>query len=179
MRRPAAESRPSPPEITRELPGGRRHGSLQRYATTSSASRPRRAHVRRSDGIGRARRHGRRDDAEGNGDCRVWRPSRRRHAHARVYASRAGRMYTFVFSTVTTTYAGHLDRAHSSRSARARPSQCPPRVRRARLHSRPVGVPKRPGIGRNSAKWPLLEVRFVSLLFPNALSSHGPLITKI
>ena len=95
MRRPAAESRPSPPEITRELPGGRRHGSLQRYATTSSASRPRRAHVRRSDGIGRARRHGRRDDAEGNGDCRVWRPSRRRHAHARVYASRAGRMYTW------------------------------------------------------------------------------------
>ena len=70
-------------------------GRCSATPSTSSASRPRRAHVRRSDGIGRARRHGRRDDAEGNGDCRVWRPSRRRHAHARVYASRAGRMYTW------------------------------------------------------------------------------------
>jgi hypothetical protein len=47
---------------------------------------------------------------------------------------------TFVFSTVTTTYAGHLNRVHSPRSARARPFQCPPRVRRARLHSRPQGA---------------------------------------
>jgi len=57
-------------------------------------------------------------------------------------------------------YERCCDRASvAAAAARARPSQCPPRVRRARLHSRPGGVPKRPGIGRNSAKWPLLEVR--------------------
>ena len=56
---------------------------------------------------------------------------------------------TFVFSTVTTTYAGHLNRVHSPRSARARPFQCPPRVRRARLHSRPQGHPR----GRPQTTW--------------------------
>ena len=96
------------PRQLRELPGGRRHGWLQRYATggcratpsTSSASRPRRAHVRCSGGVGKARRHGRRDDAEGSGDstscvAAVEAAACVRAAHARVYASRAGRMYTW------------------------------------------------------------------------------------
>ena len=98
----------NPAKLTRELPGGRRHGWLQRYAkggcsatpSTSSASRPRRAHVRCSGGVGKARRHGRRDDAEGSGDstscaAAVEAAACVRAAHARVYASRAGRMYTW------------------------------------------------------------------------------------
>jgi hypothetical protein len=62
---------------------------------------------------------------------------------------------TFVFSTVTTTYAGHLNRVHSPRSARARPFQCPPEFAAQGFTAGPRGRPQttwnRPELGEMAA----------------------------